>query len=145
MEILEIKKILNNEEGFSLQDSLFALVIMAIGLMGALPLFMMGTQGINDSQNRTVAGFLASSKIEELRVKPFESITDDIALDQPASESAVSIFRSVDIDDGDDSSTLEVGDEPVDTDMKRVTVSISWPVPGGQMRSISITSYIFRH
>ena len=143
--VIQMKAMFKQDDGFSLVEVLFAVLITAVGLIGAIPLFLLSSQEITDAEVRTTAAFLANSLIDEMKSKPYNEVLDHVPADHPMSESGYLFTRTTDIDDGDNEATWEEDDAPVELNMKRISVVVSYPVPGGSTRSITITSYIFRH
>jgi prepilin-type N-terminal cleavage/methylation domain-containing protein len=62
------------EEGFTLVETLVALFLLAIGLLGIAPLFVLGTRGVASSADMGTVGARATERLEVLRATGFASL-----------------------------------------------------------------------
>jgi prepilin-type N-terminal cleavage/methylation domain-containing protein len=64
------------EGGFSLVEPLIAMVILSISLLGAVGMFVVAQDGISGGAKSLEAMALAESKVERLRMKPYQALLD---------------------------------------------------------------------
>ena len=72
-----MRKILNQESGFTMIEAILALVITLIGAAFIISVFLAGTRFNAESEDRTVATSIAQLKVEEIMNTRFRYITYD--------------------------------------------------------------------
>lgn len=72
-----MRKILNQESGFTLMEAVLALAITLIGAAFIIAVFLAGTRFNAESEDRTVAASIAQLKMEEIMNTRFRYITYD--------------------------------------------------------------------
>jgi type II secretory pathway pseudopilin PulG len=72
-----MRKILNQESGFTLAEAVLALAITLIGSVFIISVFLAGTRFNAESEDRTVAASIAQLKMEEIMNTRFRYITYD--------------------------------------------------------------------
>jgi type IV pilus assembly protein PilV len=128
---------MKNEQGFTLIEFLIAVMLLSIGLLGLVTLQSTAIRGNLDAKELTTAVFLAEKKMEELKNTSFGSLTLGTANDahNPIDGSGQSggIF----------SRTWNIQNYTGSSQMKQITVSISWTL-AGKSHSASIDTVIAR-
>jgi len=126
--LLKKKVRLRGSKGFSLIELLFALVFLAIGLLGVATVFPLGTRFVNSSKIMSTAVALSREKIEELQTLPLSSpyLTEGTYSDEQGPYQ-----RSWTVTDG----TPLAG-------MKRIQVTTTWESPQGT-RDVTLDTYVF--
>ncbi len=115
--------------GFSLIELIFAMVFLAIGLLGVATVFPLGTRFVNSAKINTTAVALSKEKLEELQASPSGSAS----LVQGSYSDSTGVYtRNWTVVDG----TPMAG-------MKGLTVSTSWETSKGT-RDVVLETYIFR-
>ena len=74
--MLKIKRILS-KKGFSLIELMVAVAILAMAIFGIFHAYSAGFMGMADARDRTVATNYAQEKMEDIRNKSFDKITDE--------------------------------------------------------------------
>jgi len=72
-----MRKILNQESGFTLAEAVLALAITLIGSVFIISVFLAGTRFNAESEDRSVAASIAQLKMEEIMNTRFRYITYD--------------------------------------------------------------------
>lgn len=116
----------NNKHGFSLIEVMIAVLLLGLALAPAIDLFSKSGRISVSSWNETTALNLALSKLEEIKDKPFESVTDQNGTfsDNPDYQYQVT--------------TTTAAAEPYPSYLITVSVTVSYSETGGA-KSISIT------
>lgn len=71
-----MKKLIHNQEGFSLIEALIAIIILGIGILTVTTMQVTGMQGNAKARNITTSSNWASDRIEYLLSKPYDD--DDL-------------------------------------------------------------------
>jgi len=72
--LLKLLNKLNMKGGFTLIETILAIFILVVGIVGVLAMFPVGIQIQNLAKMETVASRLAQAKIEEIIAKSYEEI-----------------------------------------------------------------------
>jgi prepilin-type N-terminal cleavage/methylation domain-containing protein len=64
-----------NQKGFTLLESLVALVILSIALLATATMLFSGLAASTSSNNRYIAGSVAQARVGELMKRPFDCIS----------------------------------------------------------------------
>ena len=106
-----------SEEGFSLIEVMVSIVLLSLVLLPIISYFITSIQAVDHTEQRTIALNLAQAKIEELKIKDFNNIVDEIegygaiGSSSSAQEKFKRKTKVVTVEDGN---------------MKRVTVQVLW-------------------
>ena len=117
-----------NERGFSLVEGLVAATLVALAFLAVASLFPTAYSNITYGGNQTLAANYAVQKIEQLKNLPFNSIDTNICAN--VCESLGNGFCRFCV------LTPNVGVSPLAADLKKVTVTVTWP---GQYRPGSLS------
>lgn len=119
---------LRGSRGFSLIELLFALVFLAIGLLGVAAVFPLGTRFVNSSKIMSTAVAFSREKIEELQTLPLSSpyMTEGTYSDEQ----------------GPYQRSWTVTDNAPLAGMKKIQVTTSWESPQGT-RNVTLDTYVF--
>ena len=128
--MLKIKRILS-KKGFSLIELMVAVAILAMAIFGIFHAYSAGFMGMADARDRTVATNYAQEKMEDIRNKSFDKITDE----SPANIniSGIKFERKVDVAD-------EVAGK-----LKKVTTEVSWSDRDGNSKYVVIETLIYNN
>ena len=103
-----------NKKGFSLLELLIALIILAVGLLGAAGMQVSSVSGNAFSNNVTIATGLAQSRIEELKKLPNSDAALSAGDHDEGLLTGTAIFsRSTNVND-------------LSPEVKQVTVTVRW-------------------
>jgi prepilin-type N-terminal cleavage/methylation domain-containing protein len=105
------------ESGFTLIESMMALVVLAVGILALVTLIPLGTKKISTSASRTRASELAAAKAEKLLATPYA----DPDLDPGSHSDEENPF------DTQYYVSWSVEDNQPIASCKRVTVMVRWP------------------
>lgn len=148
---------LNNQDGFGLVETLFALTLLGMVLIALLSLTVVGVQAVHVGKLKTLATQLANQEIESIRALGYDSIgitggdPDGILIAQEETVTGGKEFTiDTDIDWVDDpvdgigaeDNDVKSGNPEGWHDYKRLAIVISWNGPAGQ---ISAVTNIKRH
>jgi type IV pilus assembly protein PilV len=127
------EKILQKENGFTLLEVLFALVIFSIGLLAVNAMTTMVIKSNYKSKNLTTAVHLAQNKLDALKAGPYDDIDsaklpDEISLDSQEEIGAGIFTRKV---------TVSPSTAP---DYQTVEVIVSWSDP--DLRQVAMQTII---
>jgi len=126
--MLKIKRILS-KKGFSLIELMVAVAILAMAIFGIFHAYSAGFMGMADARDRTVATNYAQEKMEDIRNKSFDKITDE----SPANIPGTKFERKVDVAD-------EVAGK-----LKKVTTEVSWSDRDGNSKYVVIETLIYNN
>jgi Tfp pilus assembly protein PilV len=113
------------ERGFGLLELAFALVVLAIGVLGLAALAPMGTRSAAKSGEVTRASELASQTAERLLATPYSDADLTSGTHQsPGNPQPGGYHVSWSVED----------DQPI-ASCKRVTVAVRWPTPSAANRA----------
>lgn len=109
-----------DKKGFSLLELIIAIAVLSVGLVGVLQIFPIGLRASQRAGMITKASFLAQSKIEDVKLAGFDAIT----------ELPPKILLSG--KEGDLDWAIKIEDVSLEgveynSDMRKVTVTITWP------------------
>ena len=129
-QVLKIMKyeIRNTKCAFTLIEIITALAILAIGLLSILALFPVGFHASKRAADFTQATIFAQDKMEEVKMKGFDSAQNEAASDTGNTEG---IF----------SREVTVSNVSGYNNLKEVTVKVSW-TERGQTREEEFKTYI---
>jgi len=111
---------MSNKKGFSLLELIIAIAVLTIGLVGVLQIFPIGLRASQRAGMLTKASFLAQNKIEDVRLAGFDAITE-LPPKIPLSGKDGDFEWAIKIDD------ISLEGVESNSDMKKVTVIITWP------------------
>ncbi|MBI4743868.1 MAG: prepilin-type N-terminal cleavage/methylation domain-containing protein [Actinobacteria bacterium] len=125
-------KQIKNENGFTLLEILGAVTLLAVSLIPIMLIFYNGTFNTRATTYRNVAIDFAQQKMETIRNMSYDNITAaNLPSDNP--ESGERTFtRTV---------TIVTSPTGFDSNMKQITVTVSWTDDSGNTKSVSLTSY----
>jgi len=119
-------------KGFTLIETLMAIVLLGLGVFLLLWAFSQGVAASNDAQDLRTATALAQAKMADLRDTAYASLADE-------ARAAVSGFagfeRYVDV-------TASPGG--TDTDLTQIDVTVYWTLTGGES-STTLTTFMENH
>lgn len=121
-------------KGFSMIEVLIALVILSVSLLGLAGLMVTTTRGNSFGNHMTEAVTFAQDKLEELRVKPLDSI---VSANDPAplqGSTGMLYSRSWTV------STLPNPTPPPTDLQKAITVTVRWNNNNNSIRLLSVVS-----
>jgi len=119
-----------NQKGASVVEIMVALVIFGIGLVAAFRMLPQSSAKTTHSRNRTTAVNIAQEKIEELMADGYEH-ADLAAGDHDDASNPISNHFS---------RTWTVTDDTPITDMKLVSVSVTFPTSGADS-TVTLRTY----
>jgi Tfp pilus assembly protein PilV len=119
-----------NEKGTSVVEIMVALLIFGIGLVAAVRILPQSSAHTTHSRNRTTAVNIAQEKIEELMADGFEN-ADLAAGDHDDANNPIHNHFS---------RTWSVIDNTPVTDMKSISVSVTFPTSGADS-SVTLRTY----
>ena len=117
------------QKGFSLIELMVAVAILAMAIFGIFHAYSAGFMGMADARDRTVATNYAQEKMEDIRNKSFDKITDE----SPANIPGTKFERKVDVAD-------EVAGK-----LKKVTTEVSWSDRDGNSKYVVIETLIYNN
>ena len=120
----------NNQKGASVVEIMVALMIFGIGLVAAVRMLPQSSAKTTHSRNRTMAVNIAQEKIEELMAEGYES-ADLTAGDHDDATNPISNHFN---------RTWSVTDDTPITDMKSISVSVTFPTSGADS-SVTLRTY----
>lgn len=119
-----------NEKGASVVEIMVALMIFGIGLVAAFRMLPQSSATTTHSRNRTTAVNLAQEKIEELMADGYES-GDLAAGDHDDANNPISNHFN---------RTWSITDDTPITDMKSISVSVTFPASGADS-TVTLRTY----
>lgn len=117
-------KRLHGEQGFTIIETLVAMLIIAVAFLGLAGVHILSTKAQSLGNNQGIASFLANEQIEEMRRSSFADITTlvETVTKEGVSFVVIRVVSEVDL-------------------AKRVDVAVVWTARLG-VRSITISSLI---
>lgn len=144
-----MRKILNQESGFTLAEAVLALAITLIGSIFIISVFLAGTRFNAESEDRTVAASIAQLKMEEIMNTRFRYITYDHPPGETSFESKPQDEPYWTVDSQSQWITsLPVGKYKVeypdglDADPLRIKVTVSWLGSLGLNSAVSLETLV---
>ncbi len=104
---------------FTLVEVVVALVLLAVGVLGALAFFSAGTSFLSVQNHKRTAAEIAYSHQEELRTASFDALPSQQEDDQEVQIDALAGLRDTVVEDVDE-------DQDGTVDYRKVTVTVSW-------------------
>ena len=123
-------KMLNSDSGVTLIEILIAVTILAIGLLGVAGLQVTAIKGNSHGNTISQATAIAEEQVETIRNMDYSEVTFD---PNPLIEN--------NIDGTIYTRTTEVEDNTPLTDLKRVTVTVSWSA-GNKSRQVQLRTIV---
>lgn len=114
--------------GFSLIEVMVAMVILAFGLLGAMALFQIADQGLQDGGQGLRALALAQSRLEAKRVAPW----NQLLLDDVNADGIVDVMMRDDGTQGD----LQGGDGAYTATVEQAGIALLWTVRADRAGSL---------
>ena len=111
-----IQSTLQNEKGFTLIELIFALLIMAIGILGISSVAATVAKGNGKAKQTSTAVFLAQEKLEEVALAGYTDANGEAGTENYGSITDFPKYRRV---------TTVQNDTPV-TGTKTITVTVNW-------------------
>lgn len=131
-----------SSNSFTLIELIIAIFILAVGIVGVLQAFPIGTQVASMSKMATVATQLAQQKMEEIISKPYTDISSEATTTLSSPFQAYS--RAVEVTCYDPNGEGISPDCP-DTGIKKIEVIVLWKSPlGPSQKEVKIASLISR-
>ena len=119
----------SNLSGFSLIELMVAVAILAMAIFGIFHAYSAGFMGMADARDRTVATNYAQEKMEDIKNKPFDSISSE----SPADYIPDTKFkREVTVDDSI-------------ADFKKITTTVSWDDRNGIYKDVKLETLIYNN
>jgi prepilin-type N-terminal cleavage/methylation domain-containing protein len=131
-------KINRNESGFTLLEVLIALILISIGLIALAGIYPSTISNIRDTARKTTAVNLIETYHEILRNMKYKDITDTFEEFEPEP----GYIMNIDVDDGDDATTIEAADAAVMAGLKRVTITVTWHMQNNRETSLQVMTLI---
>jgi len=127
------------KQGFTLIELIIAIFVLAVGIVGVLYMFPMGTQIGKSAQMATTATQLGQAKIEELVSKSYGEVSSSTeAYGKIPGFEAYKRITAVDYYDPVNAITTSS-----DTGIKKVAITVFWKSPlGVTEKSINLVSLI---
>jgi type IV pilus assembly protein PilV len=120
---------LGGQKGFTILEVLVAMIVLAIGLLGLAPMFVMSMRGNQFSREVSETAYLAQDRIEQLKN---QSIISPIPFNETAASG--SYTRTVNVSDQTVDGTIPPG-------VYRINVTLSWTDKQGRSHSTSYVTY----
>ena len=117
-----------NGAGFTILETLIALSILAVGLLGLLRALPAGLKASKLGEDTTIAILLGQQKMEELRYSSWSSLAD--------SGSKITFSAP------DDNFQWETTVTDPATDLKEVSLSVWWPAGATSQRCVHLKTYM---
>jgi len=127
--ISRIKLKLSGQKGFTLLEVLVAMIVLAIGLLGIAPMFVMSMRGNQFSREVSETAYLAQDRIEQLKN---QSIISPIPFNETTTSG--SYTRTVNVSDQTVDGTIPPG-------VYRINVTLNWTDKQGRSHSTSYLTY----
>ncbi len=115
---------LSNKKGFTLAETLFASVIMAMGLLAAITATYLQTTILNKNREQTIASLTAQGEIENIRGMKFSDILTLTSFDKDDAPGLAYLHYG----SGDGKGDIEVDSAgfTIDSNIQRVSVTVTW-------------------
>ena len=131
--MLEMNKKLS-QNGFSLLELMVAAAILAMAIFGIFLAFSTGFQGMADARDITVATNYAREEMENLKNISFGSLSNT---DSPESFTIPNQTKF--------SGTKNIEDSNGNTDLKKVTTTVSWNDRNGIPKEVKLETLIYNN
>jgi len=129
---------LQKESGFTLLEVLIALILVSIGLIALAAIYPSTVSNVRETARKTTAVDLIETYHEIVRNMKYKDITDTFQEFEPEP----GYIMNIDVDDGDDTGTIEAGDPPVMLGLKRVTITVEWKMQNNDQTSLEVMTLI---
>ncbi len=127
--ISRIRLKLGGQKGFTILEVLVAMIVLAIGLLGLAPMFVMSMRGNQFSREVSETAYLAQDRIEQLKN---QTIISPIPFNETTSSG--SYTRTVNVSDRTVDGTIPPG-------VYRINVTLNWTDKQGRSHSTSYLTY----
>lgn len=128
-------------KSFTLIELLIAIFILAVGIVGILYMFPMGTRIGKSAQMASVATQLGQAKMEEIIFKSYNDISSSTEAYGEISD--FEAYKRVTTASCFDPNGSDLTPNCPDTGIKKIEVNVSWKSPFGVTeKSINLTSLI---
>jgi type IV pilus assembly protein PilV len=131
-------KSINKESGFTLLEVMISLILVSIGLIALAAIYPSTISNVRETARKTTAVDLIETYHEIIRNMKYKDVKDDFEEFQPEP----GYTMNIDVDDGDDASTMESGDPAVMAGLKRVTITVKWRMQNNRETSLQVMTYI---
>lgn len=118
---------MNKESGFSLVETMMAMVVLMVGLLGLIGLFETGTMALDSGRKQTIATQWAIEKMEQLRYLP------PVHLSNGQDTPVMGMDRRWTIKQSNQYPNILI-----------VQVDVAWKSLGGPGRTATLKNFVFR-
>lgn len=132
----------NNDDGFTLVEALIASVVMALGLIAVITAVSMQTNILNKDREYSIASLAAQGHIELLRGRAFGNIVNSTFDDDEAPGLAYLHYGS---GVGSGSVLVEDADFTADSNIKKVSVTVTWDSIDGNTRTKTLETLVTKN
>ena len=121
---------LSNKKGFTLVESLFASVIMAVGLLAVIAAIYSQTTILNKNREQTIATLAAQGEIENIRGMKFSDILALTSFDKDDAPGLEYLHYGLGFGKGD----IKVDNAGFisDSHIKKISVTVTWDSVNGK-------------
>jgi len=116
--------------GFTLIETLIALSVFAIGIVGVSQVFPEGLKMARESKKTSVASYLAQSKIEEIVGQNFNDIKDTIEARHHVTSEPGSVYYQYERETIWHYVNSDLDETDNITDLKKITTTVYWQEDG---------------
>ena len=118
------------KRGFTILEVLTATLLVGVGIFAIMEAFNRGMFGSGDVEKHTLALALTQEKMEEIKDTSFASVAS-------SARAALSGYTNFD----QQVAMVTPAGSPASADLKQVTVTTFWQVPGGE-NQVSLVTYV---
>ena len=126
-----IKALIQSEQGVTFVEMLFSVFILAVVIVGTIALFAKCAVFVAEIKEHAIVKSALNERMEEIRAMAYSSITN---LSSTFTPSGASQLRNA-------GGAVVVDDPFSDTNIRRVTLTVSWTSPQGKSLTKSLAAY----
>lgn len=115
---------LHKKKGFSLIETIIAVSVLCVGILGVLTMFYSGIKLMKSSQSFTVADQLAKEKIEEIISSGYDSVSIGTSVENSVAYPFASFKRQTYAVYVDPSQNMQ--NSSTDTGIKKIEITVIW-------------------